>query len=133
MVSVRAYCFPVPFPHLFLQLTWAVTERTKTERQSWIVGGVCEWRERSLSSLSQKYGTFWGGEDHSELFTDAEQRELQSIADPTLDHRQFSAVAGRGASVDDPTLHGPGTLDLVPVPVYCYTGTCKQNSCKARL
>lgn len=79
--------------------------------------------EREKLSLFGKYGTCWGGEGHSEHLTDAEQRELQSIPGPTLDHRQFSAVAGRRVSMYGPTLHGPGR----------YTSTCKQNSCKAHL
>lgn len=74
--------------------------------------------EREKLSLFGKSGTFWGREGHSEHLTDAEQRELRSIPGPTLDHRQSSAVAGRGASMDGPTLHGPGG----------YTGTYKQKS-----
>lgn len=33
--------------------------KNKPKRQSWIVGSVYEWRERSFASLSEKHGTFW--------------------------------------------------------------------------
>lgn len=62
-------------------------------------GDVWEWRESSFHSL-ESMAHF--GEVRVTVNIQLMLRELQSIPGPTLNHRPFSAVAGRGLSMDGP-------------------------------